>query len=215
MKQIIIKIPIVGGILKIFKRYFVATKRLYNIKKCIKNNNVLRVVIGASNVYEEGWCPTNIENLNLLDKKSFDRLLEERKVDAFLAEHVWEHLDIEEGKIAANNCFSYLKNRAYIRIAVPDGLHRDREYIEAVKVDGTGCGSSDHKVLYNYKSLSKIFESVGFRVELLEYFDENGNFHYNDWSINQGMIHRSKRYDERNSEVPLTYTSIIIDAFKD
>ena len=51
--------------------------------------------------------------------------------------------------------------------------------------------------------------------KVLEYFDEDNNFHFNKWDKNKGMIYRSKRYDERNKQNPLAYTSIIIDAFKD
>ena len=79
---------------------------------------------------------------------------------------------------------------------------------------GTGIGSDDHKILYNYKSLKELLESAGFKVALLEYCDENGKFHFNEWSSKDGHIVRSKRYDPRNKDGALNYTSLIIDAIK-
>ena len=62
--------------------------------------------------------------------------------------------------------------------------------------------------------LRTIFKLVGFETLLLEYFDEHGTFHYQDWSPADGMIKRSKRFDSRNLTRALAYTSIILDARK-
>jgi predicted SAM-dependent methyltransferase len=81
-----------------------------------------------------------------------------------------------------------------IRIAVPDGYFPDPSYIEYVRPGGVGAGADDHKVLYNYILMKEQLQKVGFVVELLEYWDENGAFHYRDWDpIEGGMINRSKR----------------------
>ena len=37
-----------------------------------------------------------------------------------------------------------------------------------------------------------MFETAGFEVVLLEYCDENGQFYYNEWDANDGVIFRSK-----------------------
>ena len=132
-----------------------------------------------------------------------------------LAEHVWEHLTLHEGLTAAKQCFEYLKPGGYLRVAVPDGFHPDQKYIEGVKVDGTGPGADDHKVLYTYKTLKELFSSAGFRVELLEYFDAEGEFHFVNWDTRSGTIRRSLRFDKRNANGELKYTSIILDAHKD
>ena len=34
------------------------------------------------------------------------------------------------------------------------------------------------KIVYDYKTLCAAFEKAGFVVDLLEYCDENGTFHY-------------------------------------
>jgi len=214
MKKLIKSMPFVGSLLKTLKYKLFLIKNHLKIKIYLIQNKKLKIVIGSANIYEDIWCPTSIENLNLLEKKSFDSLFNYRKVDVFLAEHVWEHLTLEEGRIAAENCYSYLKRGGYIRVAVPDGFHSNVSYIKSVDIGGTGEGSDDHKVLYNYKTLSKIFESAGFKVEVLEYFDEDNNFCFTNWDKEKGLIHRSKRYDKRNKENQLSYTSIIIDAYK-
>lgn len=41
-------------------------------------------------------------------------------VDAFLAEHVWEHLSLEDAHRAARNCHDYLHPGGRLRLAVPD-----------------------------------------------------------------------------------------------
>ena len=68
--------------------------------------------------------------------------------------------------------------------------------------------------VYDYKTLVSVFEQVGFEVELLEYCDENGVFHYKYWNEKDGRIGRSFRFDTRNSEEKLGMVSIIIDAKK-
>jgi predicted SAM-dependent methyltransferase len=125
---------------------------------------------------------------------------------------VWEHLHSDEAEAANSNCFEFLEPGGRLRIAVPDGFHPNAEYIEQVRPGGTGCGAEDHKVLYDYKLMVKQLEKTGFEVSLLEYWDENGTFHYQEWSPIDGPIARSKNYDPRNQGASLVYTSLIVDA---
>lgn len=152
--------------------------------------------------------------LNLLKPLGWERLFKPNTIDAIVAEHVWEHLTWEEGFGAAKICFKYLKKDSYLRVAVPDGLHPNPEYINYVRPGGSGPGSDDHKVLYNYLDFKNLFEKAGFKTELLEYFDENGKFNHKEWKIEDGFIRRSMRYDKRNKNGKLNYTSIILDAVK-
>lgn len=186
----------------------------YKLKKYVAHNDTLKIVIGASNIFEEGWFPTEEVFLNLLREEDFKRFFQNKKVDVFLSEHVFEHLTVEQADLALRNCYKYLKSGGYIRIAVPDGFHPNPNYIEMVKPGGTGSGADDHKVLYNYQTLETILKQAGFLPKPLEYFDENGNFHFFEWDKKTGMIHRSSRYDERNQHKPLTYTSLIYDGIK-
>ncbi len=173
-----------------------------------------KIIIGASATKYDGWIPTDEEWLDVTNQEDFLRYWRPQSRQVFLAEHVWEHLSEEEAKQANANCFIFLRSGGHLRIAVPDGFHPDPNYIESVRPGGTGAGADDHKILYNYKSLSKSLETVGFQVKLLEYWDETGEFHFKEWSSEDGNIVRSKRFDPRNQNGTLTYTSLILDAVK-
>lgn len=185
------------------------------LKKRLAATNPLRVVLGAGNTYDEGWIATDLDVLDIAKKKDWRRLLAPSSIDMLLAEHVWEHLEPEAGRCAARNCFTFLKAGGHLRAAVPDRLHPDPAYREWVRPGGCGPGADDHRVLYDYHTFSEVFRGCGFRVDLLEYFDEAGRFIYRQWDPSDGMIHRSKRFDERNISGALKYTSIILDAFKE
>lgn len=178
----------------------------------------IKIVIGAGEyVNNHGWIHTQEEELNLLDEKMWQSKFIEGSIKAILAEHVWEHLTYDEGIAAAKICYKYLKPSGYIRCAVPDGFFPDEAYQNTVKVGGPGPKdhpAASHKIVHTYKTLTKMFESAGFESRLLEYCDENGNFHQNDWEGKDGVIFRSKKYDPRNQGEKLVFPSLIIDAVK-
>lgn len=180
----------------------------------LKTLEQYNIIIGASSTTQIGWAPSDQKVIDLLDEKTWLRFFSNRKVDKLLAEHVLEHLDIDQCEKALRNCFKYLKSGGRMRAAVPDGFFPDKNYIEYVKPGGHGPGSDDHKVLFNYKTFSELFQRAGFKVELLEYFDENGNFHESPWDPEFGFILRSRHNDDRNTPEHIKYTSIILDAFK-
>ena len=173
-----------------------------------------KIVVGADSVFQDGWVPTDIQNVNLLKPEDWERYFAENSLAAILAEHVWEHLSEDEGLTAARICHRYLRPGGYLRVAVPDGLHPDPKYIAWVKPGEPGPGPRYHKTLYTYKTLKELFERAGFQVALLEYFDESGEFHCHEWDPEDGMIHRSRQFDERNQDGRLDFTSIILDATK-
>jgi predicted SAM-dependent methyltransferase len=213
----------------------------YRLKKILANSPRKRIVIGAWNRYDPGWIPTQRDFLNLLEPQHWERFFQPSSVEAMLAEHVWEHITEEEGRVAARTCFKYLSQGGYLRVAVPDGLLPDPAYVELVKAgaqpdEGEGAPVSagdeggnavNHKALYTYRTLSKVFESAGFRVVLYEYFDEAGTFHCHHWDRKAGTIWRSKRFDPRDRDGKLlsvypgsmdeylSYSSIVLDAVKD
>jgi predicted SAM-dependent methyltransferase len=174
----------------------------------------LRIVIGAHRIFDRGWIPTERESLDLLDVSAWRRYFGEGSIDVLLAEHVWEHLTDEQGVEAARNCYRFLKPGGYIRVAVPDGLHPSPEYIERVRIGGSGPAASDHKVLYDYRSLSRVFAAAGLEVRLLEHYDEAGTFHLAEWDPSDGLIHRSHRFHRPKQAQPYRYTSLILDAKK-
>ena len=175
----------------------------------------MRFNVGSGGINPDNtWFATDIDTLNLTKEKHWKELLLFLKLDNIMAEHVWEHLNDTDTKLANTNCFKYLKKNGVLRLAVPDGFHPDKDYIDYVRPGGTGMGSDDHKILYTYKTMKDKLEAVGFKVVLLEYWDESGNFHFVDWNDGNGRISRSRRYDERNSSGKLNYTSLIVDAIK-
>jgi predicted SAM-dependent methyltransferase len=185
-----------------------------NLKKRVRQASPLRIVVGAGGLFDPGWIPTDVDVLDILDERHWRRLFRENSIDAILAEHVWEHLTADRGLVAARNCLRFLRPGGYLRVAVPDGFHPDPQYLEWVRPGGSGAGAHDHKLLYTHESFGRLFESAGFEVKLLEYFDSAGQFHAADWDAALGKIDRSKRFDDRNKDGQLIYTSVILDACK-
>jgi predicted SAM-dependent methyltransferase len=68
----------------------------------------LRKIIGAGNTTLDAWVSTQETELNVLRRSDFERITENGKITAMLAEHVWEHMTKEEGIIAAKNCCDFL-----------------------------------------------------------------------------------------------------------
>lgn len=177
----------------------------------------MKIVLGAGRTSFNGWVSTQQNELNLLNRKDFEQRFVENSIDAMLAEHVWEHMAMEDGIIAAQICYDFLKPGGYLRCAVPDAYFRNEEYQKLVQVGGPGPAdhaAATHKIVYNYHTFSQVFIKAGFEVSLLEYCDEQGNFHYTHWNEADGKIGRSFRYDTRNSMNKLGMVSVIIDAKK-
>lgn len=177
-----------------------------------------KVILGAGNANYEDWISTQENNLNLLNRSDFYKWFQtEESVDVFLAEHVFEHLTVDEGVKAAKNLYQFLKKGGYARIAVPDVNFNNEWYHNMCKPGGPGPvehPAHTHKVFYDYKTLVSVFKTAGFEVDLLEYCDEEGRFHFNYWNPEQGMIGRSLRFDTRNKNGKLGMVSIILDAIK-
>lgn len=178
-----------------------------------KKNIPLKLNIGAGGTKISGWLSTDINTLEITSAHNWELFFESNEISNILAEHVWEHLTKGESKKALDNCFKFLKKGGRLRIAVPDGNFPDKNYINYVQPDGCGPGSKDHKILYTYTSLRDELEDAGFEVQLIEYFDENGFFVKNEWSAEEGFVHRSFEFDKRNKK-ELKYTSLIVDGIK-
>ena len=177
--------------------------------------NKLKIHVGCGRKFYDGWF--NCDK-NLLDISNYESWISnniaENSVQRILAEHVFEHLSNEDRHKTIKNFYYFLGNNGFARIAVPDGFHPDKEYIQQVDVGGTGKSAYDHKFLYNYKTLTELFISYGFTCNLLEFFDESHIFHQKEWSSDDGFIKRSKNFDRRNKKNQLKYTSLIIDFYK-
>lgn len=177
----------------------------------------VRVVIGALSQSYPGWLSTQENDLDLCQRADWDRLFPNGNLRTILMEHVWEHLTQDEADSAARLCFEFLAPGGYVRCAVPDGLFPNTEYQRIVQVGGPGPAdhaAASHHVVYNWATLTDVFASAGFSVRLLEWWDENGVFHEEHWSADDGFIYRSRRFDHRNQHGRLGFTSLILDAVK-
>ena len=184
------------------------------LERLARTSRPLRVVLGSGSVDAAGWIGTDIDQLDIVAEQNWRRYFREGDIDAILAEHVWEHLTDAQAASAARQCFRYLRPGGRLRVAVPDGLHPDPSYVDAVRPGGSGPGANDHKVLYTVHTLRSVFDNAGFDTRALEYFDEGGQFHFVEWDPADGMIRRSRRFDPRNADGQLHYSSIILDAVK-
>lgn len=185
--------------------------------RSISSDKVVRIIIGAGDQHWPGWIPTQKEKLDLLNPEDWENSFRYRRADVFLCEHVWEHLTKEEGLFAAKICFKWLKPGGYLRCAVPDANFPDREYQLAARVGGPGPKdhkAAGHKIVYDYLLFSDVFKQAGFDVDLLEYCDEHGRFHYNQWSPEDGPVYRSLLIDHRNQGADIKSVSLILDAKK-
>lgn len=175
----------------------------------------LRVIIGAGTQSYPGWIATQKEQLDLLNRADWVNSFQNRRVDALLCEHVWEHLTLEQAAVAASVCFEFLKPGGYLRCAVPDGNFPDEDYQRIARGDvPPDHPAADHKIVYDYQLFTRLFQDAGFEVDLLEYCDEEGRFHYHQWSENGGKIYRSLLFDHRNKAGEIAFVSLIIDARK-
>ena len=99
-----------------------------------------RIVIGASGVFEPAWTPTDAREFDLLRPETWERFVQPGSIDCLMAEHVWEHLTLEQGRTAALTCHRFLKPGGYLRVAVPDGLFPSAEFQEYIKIGGKAGG---------------------------------------------------------------------------
>lgn len=183
------------------------------VKRLRAKGDMVKLVIGSGPTSYEGWLTTNLPILDALKSADWSYIFQPGTLDRILAEHVIEHWTEKEFRLFLSIVRSFLSERSLLRIAVPDGFHPDPSYRDYVKLGGRGSGADDHKVLYNYITMSRVLFEEQYNYNLLEYFDEAGQFHRSPWKINDGFVERCADHDPRNKEHPLTYTSLIIDAW--
>jgi predicted SAM-dependent methyltransferase len=183
----------------------------------VKPPHGLKVIVGASLQNYPGWVQTQQDELDLTRAEAWAERFGSQPISTILAEHVWEHLTPAEAESAARNCFSALSPGGFIRCAVPDGLFPNTDYQRIVRVGGPGPSdhpAASHKFVYTFRTLPPVFEQASFVVRLLEWWDDRGEFHAEPWDERAGFIYRSARFDHRNRDGHLGFTSLIVDAIK-
>jgi predicted SAM-dependent methyltransferase len=181
-------------------------------KRLCSRSKPVRVVIGAGSTSSESWLITDLPILDALNPAHWGYIFPRGSIDRILAEHVIEHWTEDEFRLFLRVVRPFLSEQGFMRIAVPDGFHPDSSYIDYVKPGGSGSGAEDHKVLYNHITITRVLSEEQYDYDLLEYFDEAGQFHCSLWETSNGFVERSADHDPRNEERPLSYTSLIVDA---
>jgi len=181
------------------------------VKTHLAKREKIKVIIGAGDVIFPGWIMTDLPLFDILKSDSWTKIFPVGSIDRILAEHIMEHLYEEQFRQFLRIVDPYLRADGFIRMAVPDGFHADPTYIENVRPGSNHPTAKDHKMLYDYLNLERILSEEGYECRLLEYFDENKQFHAVSWDVADGKIRRSATYDERNKAKPLSYTSLIAD----
>lgn len=191
--------------------YWQAWRSLPALRQRIASAQPRRIVLGAANTDYAGWVATDIPAFDITKPAHWARLVAPESVDNLLAEHVCEHLTLAQNQAAFALAYRYLKTGGRLRIAVPDGFRRDTVYLDKVRPPADG-----HQMLWNYQTLREALQGAGFRVELLEYCDEEGVFHSHPYDEAEGFIKRCSRYDRREQfrYGDVFYTSLIVDALK-
>lgn len=145
---------------KYYRLYQVRTRHFFRLP--------IRIIIGASSTRESGWISTERDFFDLTDQDIMSKFLGKSKVDAYLLEHVLEHLSVNDSELALSFLASTLKSDGYIRIAVPDGNHPDDDYLRYVGIDGP----DDHKHLWRVGDFELISSKLGLNLTALEFCDE-------------------------------------------
>ena len=184
------------------------------VRRALCEGRPVKVIVGAGQTRYAGWIPTDMPAFDLRSNAHWRQLFPAASIDRLLAEHVFEHLTVDELSKFLNAASQRLAPGGRVRIAVPDGYHPDSEYIKSVRPGGIGLGAGDHKVLYTCDLISDVMRRQGYKHQLLEYFDREGQFHRMAWSADDGFVSRSADHDPRNAAGQLSYTSLIVDCWR-
>lgn len=183
------------------------------IKQFKKNKLPIKLIIGASGTSQQNFISTNFNTINLLDSNTWKKYFSENSIDNILAEHVWEHLTLEEGTLAIQTCLNYLKIGGNLRIAVPDSYHPSSTYREMCKPRGSGVGAKDHKIFYNIDLMDKLLQSFNDFIEISykEYYSKE-NILFTDYlEENKGKILRTEQNKRKIDNSHYYYSSLILD----
>ena len=185
----------------------------------LTKNNV-DLILGAALTKQNGWFSTNEEWLDISKKKDWERLfLNNQRLRKVLAEHVFEHLSLDEMRKALKLIFRHMVSGGSIRIAVPDGNNPNKEYRRHCGINGIGADASDHKQFITFEVLKDELEKVGFKVFLIEGYKHNQQLISKKFNDQNGKIIRSRNnqfslINKNGWEFKDSKTSLIVDCYK-
>jgi predicted SAM-dependent methyltransferase len=170
-----------------------------------------KISIYSANASPSGWLAIDKSALDITRQEDFAGYWESNTRQAFLAEDVWNTLTWQQVHEATANCFEFLSKGGTLRIAVPDGNHPDPLYINEIYATSKRAGEKQ-RILFDYQSLSECLRYVGFRIVLLEYWDERRVLHTAEWTFENGPVNRTAKLGK--SPGGFLNTSLVIDAVK-
>lgn len=200
-------------IIKNARKKWRTTESRSRLKLNISRIENLQILIGAGGTSFPGWVTTDLQQFNISRETDWKYYFKKNKPLKLLAEHVLEHLTLEQVELALTFSFKYLRKGGVFRIAVPDAYHNNETYLNAVKPGGWDKGADDHLTFWDIDSLKHIGEKTGFIVKPLEYFDKNRVFHITNYCDDNGHIKRSIKNNYSDVNVP-EYSSLILDLIK-
>lgn len=183
------------------------------VRRALRRGDEIRLVLGCSYPTIRGWINTDHPWMDITDGRCWNWLLDTARADRLLAEHVFEHLTLQQATQALQLARANLSERGTLRIAVPDGNHPVHEYIEQVRPGGLGPGADDHKVLYTAETLVSLVQEAGLRADLRRWCDAEGTAHVTPLASEFGPIRRSGEAPTAPGEGP--EWSLVIDCHRD
>ena len=207
---------------KIFK-FFYYKYRFIKLKIYLKlSNENVNLILGAALTKQKGWFSTNEEWFNIVRQSHWRRLFNSRKkrVERVLAEHVFEHLTLDEMRKALNLIYKHMVYGGSLRIAVPDGNNPNEEYRDHCGIKGIGADASDHKQFITFELLSYEVEKIGFKCQLKEGYLKNKKLISTPLNRNLGEVIRSRSNkialkDKKGWGFVDANSSLIVDCLKD
>ena len=202
-------------------KFFYYKFRFINLKlNLIFTKKYVNLIIGAALTKQKGWFSTNEEWLDISREKHWNRLFNSKKrVKKILAEHVFEHLTLQEMQNALKLIYENMILGGSLRVAVPDGNNPNFEYRKNCGINGIGADAADHKQFITYELFREEALKVGFEVKLIEGYQKNKQLISEEIDFELGYVMRSRRninylLSKEGWNFPDANTSLIVDCFK-
>lgn len=174
-----------------------------NFRYGIATKTKLKIILGAGGQSYKGWISSDKNYFDITNDQHWKKFFEGKKVVNILAEHVLEHIDSDKILTVFKSAYKYMCEGGVFRVAMPDANHPSAYVRELTKPGGSEPGAEDHKIFFSIQMMENIAKEIGFRINKIEYFDNNGFFHSKRWDDKNGHIERcSKNYKGRFTQNP-------------
>ena len=207
--------------IRIAIKFFYYKFRYIKIKIYLKfTKNNINLIVGAALTTQRDWFSTNEEWLDVTNANHWNRLFNrEKRIERILSEHVFEHLTINEMRVALRLIYDHMILGGTLRIAVPDGNHPSDIYRKHCGINGIGADANDHKQFLTFEKLSLEAEKCGFQCYLIEGYKANKKLVKKYFNNDRGRVIRTRNnlLEEENKDgwyFEDANTSLIIDCLK-